>query len=116
MPEISDKQLAKYEEATEVLEDYDGGGSDKWRQRRLEALRPIRTPLVSDEELTELFVRFRADGTGGLNGVEELLARRIVALSLRKAAEKLEAPDRPNPMCIKCAEAVRFWAGEEDSP
>ncbi len=70
------------------------------------------TPLVSDAELTELFIRFRADGTGGLNGLEELLARRIVAQTLQNAANRFQE-EHGGVVGEYTLVMLREWADEE---
>lgn len=102
MPEISDEKLARYKEAVDVLEDYDGGCSDEWRTRRLNALKP--TPLVSDEELRKAY----DEAYQGHNFTDALHA--IGALYLRKAADKqFEEGYRSSPP------GLRKWADEQTS-
>lgn len=101
MPEISKEKLEWYENAMCVLEGY-SGGDVRWRQRRLKALEPIYTLLVSDEELRDL----------GITGPGPIaIGRRLISRAFRNAAEWFENDNRN----VAAATQLRKWADGETS-
>lgn len=109
MPEISKEKLAKYEEAMDLLHGYEGGASDRWRRRRLDVLKPIHTPLVSDEELWGLGTKHY--GAKRLSNTGVAFARGVLALGFRNAAEWFENDNRN----VAAATQLRKWVDGETS-
>lgn len=82
MPEISDKELERYKRIESAAhEDLEGIGHQYWPNLR-KALKPIHTPLVSDEELRKAYDEVYK----GHNFTDAL--RAVSALTLRKAREQ----------------------------
>jgi hypothetical protein len=113
MPEVSQARIDRWKEIEDLMQGIDEDGMISARDIR-EALKPVYESLVSD---------IRGTQAAGLSSAWAPEVRKVGALYLRKAADRLEAlsyngeqpSNHPNNIALRiAADQLRGWADQEE--